>query len=95
MMVTSGGQSALLKLQQVSHLRLVVPVPEAYAASIVRGKTVTFHVPSQPGRSFTGTVTRIPHALDPQSRSMMVDVANGNGILAPGMYPTVDWPVAS
>ncbi|MES2390924.1 MAG: efflux RND transporter periplasmic adaptor subunit [Acidobacteriota bacterium] len=96
-MVTSAGQSALLKLQQVSHLRLIVPVPETYAASVVRGKSVTFHVPAQPGKSFSGTVARIPHALDLQSRSMMVelDVANGDGILAPGMYPTVDWPVAS
>jgi membrane fusion protein, multidrug efflux system len=97
MMVTSGGQSPLLKLQQVSHLRLVVPVPETYAGSVMRGKAVTFHVPSQPGKSFTGTVARIPHALDPQSRSMMVelDVMNRDGALAPGMYPTVDWPVAS
>ena len=97
MMVNSGGQPPLLKLQQVSHLRLVVPVPETYAGAVARGKAVTFHVPAQPGKRFTGTIARIPHALDPQSRSMMVelDVSNADGALAPGMYPTVDWPVAS
>lgn len=97
MMVNAGGQSPLLKLQQVSRLRLVVPVPESYVGSIARGKTVTFHVPARPGKNFTGTIARIPQALNPQSRSMMVelDVINRDGTLAPGMYPTVDWPVAS
>ena len=96
MMVNAGGQPALLRLQQVAHLRLVVPVPESYVASIVRRKAVSFHVPAQPGKNFTATVARIPRALDPQSRSMMVelDVANRDGSLAPGMYPTIDWPVS-
>jgi membrane fusion protein (multidrug efflux system) len=97
MMVSADGQSPLLKLQQVSHLRLVVPVPESYVGSVARGKSVTFHVPARPGKNFTGTIARIPQALDPKSRSMMVelDVPNPNGTLAPGMYPTVDWPVTS
>lgn len=97
MMVSLSGQSPLLKLQQVSHLRLVVPVPESYVGSVTRGKTVTFHVAAYPGKSFTGKIARIPRALNLQSRSMMVelDVANPDGTLAPGMYPTVDWPVSS
>jgi RND family efflux transporter MFP subunit len=97
MMVSIGGQSPLLKLQQISHLRLIVPVPESYVASVARGKSVTFHVPARPSKTFAGTIARIPHALDPQSRSMMVelDVPNSDGVLAPGMYPTVEWPVAS
>ena len=97
MMVDANGHQPLLKLQQVSHLRLVVPVPEAYVDSVERGKAVSFHIPAAPGKNFTGTIARIPHALDQQSRTMMVelDVANREGSLAPGMYPTVDWPVAS
>lgn len=97
MMVSVAGQSPLLKLQQVSHLRLVVPVPESYVGSVAHGKTVTFHVPAYPDKSFIGRIARIPRALDPQSRSMMVelDVANPGGILAPGMYPTVNWPLSS
>jgi len=58
---------------------------------------VSFRIPAQPRKNFTGTIARIPHALDSQSRAMMVelDVANKDGMLAPGMYPTVDWPVNS
>jgi RND family efflux transporter MFP subunit len=97
MMVDAAGQSPLLKLQQTAHLRLVVPVPESYVGSIERGKIVSFHAPAHPGAKYTGTIARIPNALDPKNRTMMVelDVYNKTGELAPGMYPTVDWPVAS
>jgi membrane fusion protein (multidrug efflux system) len=87
----------MLKLQQVAHLRLIVPVPETYTGSIVKGTSMVFYVPAHPGRSYTARVARIPNALDPQSRAMMVelDVYNKDGSLAPGMYPTVDWPVGT
>jgi membrane fusion protein, multidrug efflux system len=97
MMVVAGGHQALLRLQQTSHLRLVVPVPETYVGNLSRGKQVTFHVPAHPGKNYSGTIARIPESLDTQSRSMMVelDVLNGDGSLLPGMYPTADWPVSS
>jgi RND family efflux transporter MFP subunit len=97
MMVDAAGRPPLLKLQQISHLRLVVPVPETYVGSVAKGKEVPFHVPAHPGKSYKAKITRIPNALDQQSRTMMVelDVYNTDGTLASGMYPTVDWPVGS
>lgn len=97
MMVASGSHQTLLRLQQTAHLRLIVPVPETYVGNLTRGKQVTFHVPAHPGKDYFGKIARIPESLDTQSRSMMVelDVLNGDGSLAPGMYPTVDWPVSS
>ena len=97
MMVDAGGHTPLLKLQQTTHLRLIVPVPENYVGSITKGKAVTFHAPAHPAKTYTGKVARIPNALDQQNRTMMVelDVYNTDGTLAPGMYPTVDWPVSS
>jgi membrane fusion protein, multidrug efflux system len=96
-MLIDGGHTPMLKLQQVSHLRLIVPVPETYTGSVVKGMSAVFHVPARPGRRYTAKVARIPNALDPQSRAMMVelDVYNKDGSLAPGMYPTVDWPVSA
>ena len=96
-MLVDGGHSPMLKLQQVAHLRLIVPVPETYTESIVKGMSAVFHVPARPGRTYIAKVARIPNALDQQSRAMMVelDVYNKNGSLAPGMYPTVDWPVGA
>jgi membrane fusion protein (multidrug efflux system) len=91
-----GGHTRMLKLQQVAHLRLIVPVPETYTGSVAKGMSAVFHVPARPGRNYTAKVARIPNALDQQSRAMMVelDVYNKEGSLAPGMYPTVDWPVS-
>jgi len=95
MMVDPNGHTPLLKLQQTTHLRLVVPVPESYVGSIVKGKSVTFQVPAHPGKSYSGKIARIANALDPQSRTMMVELDVSDKALAPGMYPTVDWPVGS
>jgi len=85
----------LLTLEQVSRLRLVVPVPEPIVAGLARGARVSFKVPAHPGQNFSATVARIPRSMDPKTRSMMVelDVANSGGQLAPGMYPEADWPV--
>ena len=45
-----------------------------------------------PGRTFRGTVARMANALDPSTRTMLVevDVPNADGALFPGVYATVD-----
>jgi membrane fusion protein (multidrug efflux system) len=94
-LVGPGNDTALLVIQQVSHLRLVVPVPEEDVSGITNGASVKFQVPAWPERAYSGTVARLSHALDQKTRTMSVelDVANRDGSLAPGMYSTVKWPV--
>jgi membrane fusion protein, multidrug efflux system len=94
-LVGPGPDPALLVVQQISRLRLVVPVPEEDVAGTARGASIPFSVPAYPGRAYTGTVARIAHALDPKTRTMPVelDVVNRDGTLAPGMFPNVKWPV--
>jgi membrane fusion protein (multidrug efflux system) len=94
-LVGPGNDIALLVIQQVSHLRIVVPVPEEDVSGIINGSSVPFQVPAYPERSYSGSVARISHALDQKTRTMAVelDVINRDSSLAPGMYPTVKWPV--
>jgi RND family efflux transporter MFP subunit len=94
-LVGPGIDLVLLTIQQISRLRLVVAVPEEYVGGILEGSRVAFQVPAYPERSYTGTVARLSHALDQKTRTMPVelDVMNRDGTLAPGMYPTVKWPV--
>ena len=86
---------ALVVIQQVSHLRLVVAVPEEDLGGLAHGVQVPFRVPAFPDRVYTGSIARIAHALDAKTRTEPVelDVFNRDGSLAPGMYPTVKWPV--
>jgi len=94
-LVGPGSDTPLFTLQQISKLRLVVAVPEEDAGSIVPAARIEFRVPAYPERTYSGTVARSAHALDPKTRTMPVelDVTNNDGSLSPGMYPTVKWPV--
>jgi len=91
-----GGQGALMRLEQISRLRLVAPVPEAYVESVRSGLRVAFTVPAHPKRTYMGVVARPAHAVDPTTRTMPVelDVTNASGELAPGMYADLKWPVS-
>ncbi|QOY85417.1 efflux RND transporter periplasmic adaptor subunit [Paludibaculum fermentans] len=94
-LVGPGSDPVLLSIQQLARLRLVVAVPEQYTGAISNGARVDFKVPAFPERTFAGTVARSAHMLDSATRTMPVelDVANGDASLAPGMYPSVKWPV--
>jgi membrane fusion protein (multidrug efflux system) len=91
----SAGSAPLLRLHQVSRLRLVVAVPEALVGAIVLGARVPFTVPAYPGEQFFAMVSLVSHDLDARTRSMAVelDVRNPDLRLGAGMYPEVQWPV--
>lgn len=91
----TSGSAPMLRLHQLSRLRLVVAVPEALVGSIVNGTPASFTVPAYPGETFSATVSRKGHDLDPKTRTMAVelDVRNADLRLTGGMYPEVKWLV--
>lgn len=94
-LVGPAADPVLLVIQQISQLRLVVAVPEEYVGGITDGAKLAFQVPAYPERTYSGTIARVSHALDRGTRTMAVelDVVNRDGSLAPGMYPSVKWPI--
>jgi RND family efflux transporter MFP subunit len=86
----------LLRIEQVSRLRLTVPVPETYVGTITRGTKVDFRVSAFPDQTFQGVIARPAHTLDMKTRSMLVEleVANPKLTLASGMFAEVQWPVS-
>ncbi len=94
-LVGPGADPVLMTIQQISQLRLVVAVPEEYVGGITEGAKLAFQVPAYPERTYSGTLARVSHALDKGTRTMAaeLDVSNHDGTLAPGMYPSVKWPV--
>jgi membrane fusion protein (multidrug efflux system) len=91
----TGVEVPIVRVEKIATLRLVVPVPEKYAASMASGAKVAFSVPAFPNETFTGTVARIAHSVDVKTRTMPVelDVNNAGRRLASGMFPEVLWPV--
>ncbi len=89
------GGAPILSLVKDDRLRLTVAVPEAQAQDITVGQSVSFTVPSAPGRTFQAPAARIARALDPRTRAMMVelDVANAAHDIRAGEFATVQWPV--
>src|SRR5262249_18195875 len=85
----------MLRVEQVSRLRLTVAVPENDVGAIAEGAPAEFSVQAWPGKKFSGTVTRVAHAIDAKTRTMPVelDVDNPGGKLASGMYAEVRWPI--
>ena len=86
---TSSSTQAIpvVRLAQVSVLRLVLPVPESMAGQIHVGDVVRVRVEAL-DRDMQGKVARFADALDLQTRTMVteIDVENGDGRLMPGMY---------
>jgi RND family efflux transporter MFP subunit len=84
---TSTQATPVVRLAQISVLRLVLPIPESVAGQIRLGEGVTVRVPAL-NRDFLGKVSRFADALDLQTRTMPteIDVDNRDGRLMPGMY---------
>ncbi|HEX5228369.1 MAG TPA: efflux RND transporter periplasmic adaptor subunit [Bryobacteraceae bacterium] len=90
--LVNAGNTMLYRIAQTRVVRTFVNVPQTNADSIRTGQTAQLTVTNRPGRSFAGTVTRTADALDPNSRTMLVEVQvpNTDGELLPGMYAQVD-----
>jgi RND family efflux transporter MFP subunit len=83
----SSGVGPVVRLAEVSKLRLVLPVPESAASQIHLGDPVKAHIQAL-NQDFEGKVSRFSDSLDRQTRTMEteIDFANKDGRLIPGMY---------
>jgi RND family efflux transporter MFP subunit len=90
--LVNAGSTLLYRIAQTGTLRIYVNVPQTNASSMRPGQAAQLSVSNLPGRRFTGTIARTANALDPTSRTMLVEVQvpNNDGALLPGMYAQVD-----
>jgi RND family efflux transporter MFP subunit len=92
-----GVGTELFRVSRVSTMRIFVAVPEAYSEQVSDGMKVNVELTALPGQLFSGTVTRTDHAINPQSRTLLVevDVPNPTGKLMPGAYAQVHFALVS
>ncbi len=90
--LVTTGSTLLYRIAQSDTLRTYVNVPQGNAGSIHLGQPAQLTLSNFPGRRFLGKVTHTANALDPASRTMLVEVGvpNTDGALLPGMYAEVD-----
>jgi RND family efflux transporter MFP subunit len=93
-LISSGSTSAtreILRVAQISTLRVFVNVPQNYAIMIQPGQSAQLLLDEYPGRIFPATVQSTAHEMDPSTRTLLVvlRVDNSREELLPGMFTTV------
>ncbi len=90
--LVNTGSTMLFRIAQTNLLRTYLNVPQSSASDVHVGQTATLATPELPEHKFSGAVTRTANALDPASRTLLVEVQvpNAEGKLLPGMYVEVD-----
>jgi len=90
--LVSSGNTLLFRIAQTRTLRTYVNVPQGSVAAVRVGQDASLTLSDFPGRVFAGKVARMARALDPASRTMLVevDVPNGDGALFPGSFTNVE-----
>jgi RND family efflux transporter MFP subunit len=89
--LVTNGATLLYRIAQTNVLRTYINVPQSDADAVRVGQPATLTFPDLLGRQSHGTVTRTANALDPATRTLLVEVqaANPDGALLPGMYSQV------
>ncbi len=90
--MVNTGNTLLFRIAQTNLLRTYVNVPQFSTSDVHVGQTATLSTQDLPERKFPGKVARTASALDPASRTLLVEiqVPNPDGKLLPGMYVQVD-----
>jgi len=94
-LVTAGSSSTttpLYRMTQNDPLRVFVDVPQSSADELMRqGVPAEIRSMGSAAQVFLGKIARSSQAINPQARTMRVevDLPNANNALVPGMYVTV------
>jgi multidrug efflux pump subunit AcrA (membrane-fusion protein) len=88
---TTMSAGSLFRIAQTDTVRVYINVPEPYVGSIRAGMSAELVIEDLGNKTFSGKVVRTAHAVDPQTRTLLVevDVPNPRRVLRPGMYVQV------
>jgi RND family efflux transporter MFP subunit len=96
-LIDTGAAKELFHMQALNTLRVYTNVPQIYTTNMKRGSKIDITFPEYPGRNFQGTLVRTANAIDPVSRTLLVelDVDNRKGELLPGSLAQVHFKAPS
>ena len=90
-LIDPGAGRELFHLQAIQTLRVYANLPQFYSGTIKRGSKIDLTFAEHPGKTYQGTLVRTSDAIDPTSRTLLVeiDVNNHAGELMPGSLAQV------
>ena len=90
-LINAGAGTLMFRISAINVLRVYVNVPQIYSQITAPGTAAALTFSEFPGQTFAGKVVRTAKAIDPSSRTLLVeiDVQNQNGKLMPGAYAEV------
>jgi RND family efflux transporter MFP subunit len=90
-LINQGAGTELFHMQALETLRVYTNVPQVYSQSVKRGMKIALTFPEHPGQIFWGALVRTADAIDPVTRTLLVeiDVDNRSGELMPGSLAQV------
>jgi RND family efflux transporter MFP subunit len=85
-LIDPGAAKELFHLQAIQTLRVYANLPQFYSQTVKRGSKIDLTFAEHPGKTYQGTLVRTSDAIDPTSRTLLVeiDVNNHAGELMPG-----------
>ena len=94
-LIDPGAAKELFHLQAVQTLRVYTNLPGVFSSSIKRGETIDLTFAEHPDQVFHGKLVRTSDAIDPASRTLLVevDVDNRDGKLLAGTLAQVHFKV--
>jgi RND family efflux transporter MFP subunit len=93
----AGGAPQLFRVADVHEMRVFVQVPQEISAGVRDGLNAELHIPQYPQRVFKAVVATTAQAIDPQARTLLVELHadNADGLLQPGMFAEVHFALPS
>jgi RND family efflux transporter MFP subunit len=89
--VGAGAGKELFHLQAIQTLRVYANLPQVYSSNVKPGARIGLSFAEHAGKMYQGTLVRTADAIDPASRTLLVevDVDNRDGELLPGSLAEV------
>jgi RND family efflux transporter MFP subunit len=96
-LIDQGAGRELFHIQAIQTLRVYANLPQAYSQKVKRGAKIDLTFAERVGKVYQGTLTRTADAIDPASRTLLVevDVDNRAGELLPGSLAQVHFKTPS
>jgi len=96
-LIDPGAGKELFRLQAIQTLRVYANLPQIYSANVKPGAKIDLTFAEHAGKIYQGTLVRTSDAIDPASRTLLVeiDVDNHTAELLPGSLAQVHFKAPS